>query len=427
MRYMFSISTLFVSFKGLLLYYGFNKSESLFSVTNLWILMPAFVLMVCLSRLVFHPRKLSGLQVAILGWLTTLLLHMCWNFGQFGAALGILSILPWGVFIALGLWGTMEKSFRMDVFGVTLIQIVAFGHGAFVIYEFLTGDILLRASNKVVNQDFFRYSGVSSSPVSTGLALTCGIFASFWAWIHAQSKWARGFAITTASTAVIGSIFCLGRLSLIAALLGLIFQARILLRRGLSLIFVLIAATVLCVFAGTEFFSVNGSIEYFLSAMNLNLGGNVERLLVYREQLTIITSSPSNLLIGSGSGSTGLLALNIFGDEETTESSLLRLLREFGIFGSTFFLLIIFFSLKSLIIGLFDKKYNFSSVIWLSIFLTVCLQSLFAEMLDGWVNSYLFWACIAVAGQMDRERLDDVTLFLSESPTFPTQLSPPRC
>jgi hypothetical protein len=408
MTYLIAASALFVSFKGILLYLQGEKAEELFDAGNFWVLGPCILLLWSFAKLGPELRRRSPMQNVILFWMLVLSIHAFYNFSFYGIALAILSVLPWGVWTALGMWGTLEKKVRLDKYVAFLILTIAIGYGLSVLYEFTTGDILLRASNRVVGQDFFRYSGLSGSPVSTGLTLTCGLFTAIWVWISVPRNSVRWISMVGAGIIIASSILCLGRLALVCGIFGVAVLAKTLFKQSMGLIFVGALSLFIALFSVGQFLTDNGSKDYLLQAFSLSEGGNTERLRVYQEQFDIITQTTGTLLIGTGSGSTGAVAIRTQGDEETTESSAVRLIREFGLIGSIPFLAVIAVTALSLWKSLGRADQKTSGIVFLTLFSVVILESCFAEALDGWVNSFFFWSCVCVAGFLDRQRRDAI-------------------
>lgn len=404
MHFVIAISVILVSLKGVLIYIQGEKSDDLFDVGNLWVLGPGVVFVFAAIKTFRTQKVFSPVQLAIFGWCVVLFFHGIYNLGVYGPTLALLSLLPWGVWIPVGLWGSIERKHRPDFVLALTIFLVALAFALSVLFEYFTGNILLRLSNQVAGQDFFRYSGLSGSPVSTGLTLTCGLFACGWILTSAGSILLRCAAFLVACLIVLSSLLCLGRLALVLGVIGLLVQARVLFKQAFVLgIIGLISAVIGAAVVG-QFLSANRSFEYLLQAFNFQEGGNVERLRVYQLQLSYLADSPFQMLAGSGAGSTGMIALKLFGDEETTESSIIRLVREFGILGSASFLVVCIVVVRSFLIGLRRERQKRSAVVFLTLFVIVLIQATFAEALDGWVNSFFLWASVSVAAYLERDR-----------------------
>lgn len=404
MRIFMALCVLFMSFKGLIIFLRGGKVEDLYDWGNYWVVGPILLMVWVSFQYLKRVRHPTVLQRAIILWVVTLLLHGFYNLSIYGLSLAILSLFPWGIFTGLGLWGTLPGEKRLDRYVFLLTAIVGFGYGAAVIYEFFTGDILLREVNKQANHSLYRYSGLTSSPVSTGISLTCGLFAAIWVWIEIKTLWARGLAAATAVAVIGGSLLCLGRLSLICGVVGVAVQAKIILKKSVTLVAAMTLAAVFLLGLIGEFLVTNNSSSYFMAALDLNSAGNSERMHVYSDQFEILSSSIPLLFIGSGSGSTSAIPTRTIGDEETTESSALRLLREFGLIGSFSYVAVMGLTFMSLLRAAMTTEWEVTGIFFLTFFVTVCLQVIFSEILDSWPASFYLWSAVAVGAQLDYAR-----------------------
>jgi hypothetical protein len=381
-----------------------GKVEDLYDWGNFWVVGPIILMGWVSIEYIKRVRQPTPLQRALILWIVTLLLHGFYNLSIYGLSLAILSLIPWGIFTGLGVWGTLPGEKRLDRFVFLLTAVIGFGYGAAVIYEFFTGDILLREVNKQANHTLYRYSGLTSSPVSTGISLTCGLFAAIWVWIEIKTLWARGLAAVTAAAVIGGSLLCLGRLSLICGVVGVAVQAKIMLKKSVTLVAAMTIASVVLLGLIGEFLVSNNSTSYFMAALDVGSSGNSERLHVYSDQIEILSSSIPLLLLGSGSGSTSAIPTRTLGDEETTESSALRLLREFGLIGSFSYAAVMGLTFISLWKAALTTEWEATGVIFLTFFVTVCLQVIFSEILDSWPASFYLWSAVAVGAQLDYAR-----------------------
>lgn len=404
MRFVVAISAIFVAFKGLLLLLRGERSENLFDVGNFWILGPAILFLYSAVRLLRKSGGRSALELSIMAWYVVLAFHFLYNVSLHGMALAIYSFLPWGVWTALGVWGSIERDRKLDAFLSGVIVVIGLGYAISVLYEFATGEILFRVANRVTTKGFFRYSGLTSSPVQTGLALSCGLFSVVWIWLHARAPSMKIGAAIAGAVMIVASVLCLGRLALIAGAIGFIAIARSQLKQSWLMLIGAGALVVFSMFALGEFLTENQSFEYLFSAFSLGESGNLVRLETYKDQLALLMENLKLLFLGSGSGSTGVIAAQIQGTEETTESSMLRLLREFGVVGAFPFFAIVILTFVAFFRARAVTMSSRSSVVFTALFGMIVLQASFAEALDGWVSSFFFWACVCVACQLEPRR-----------------------
>lgn len=369
----------------------------------------AFMLLTVLALSVVRICRLVRVQ-RIEAWVALFLL-VCVSHGLVlgatsGLTTGIFSFLAWGIGVGVFFQVGRDSSCDGPRFVIFVLVLSGVVNAVPVLWESVMGVTIYK---HVTLASQTRMYGISQSVSILGVQLAVGIIASTYLLFTTKRRILTSIIIGIQVWALIAStsrgpfIYMIFVLFTICLLLPSSTEKKMLWALLLCALasFALLFATQLQI--GIE-------QSFLLTALTFEDAGNRERLEYYQAAQEVLFSSFPELMLGHGSGVFSIVQVRSGGEEFGTESSVLKILLELGIFGAVPFFAVVIGTLRT---GLKNwiKKRDMGSLFLLGCFMVVLMQFMTHELLKAWIGSAYFWL---IAGGLlhtkvfhpDSQRLD---------------------
>lgn len=390
---------------GSAIFDGSGSSRSI--ISQVWLVGPVCGWIAGVHILAFS-RFQRTLGVFDYVWLVLISLQSFRKFLLGGAAESVVSFLSWGAWFGSYIWVSSNpgnKGWMTRVmFG--LLVVIGFVLSVGVLVEFGFGVTIFKQTT--IGTDVVRRYGFSQSVAVGGLQTGCGLVGCMYLSSISRSWLARwgiaivtwvlwfGLFLSTARGPIIITIVAVGVVSVFGTSInnrGVQLQVRIL---GIGIM----AVILMLLWQG---FSGDGFIEYLTAALRSSDTANVLRVDRIEETVNTICSQWEVVMFGVGAGETVALPTFRGGESMTSESSILKLWLEGGIFCLITFFAIVTSKIKQAIRSLQRAmactstqlhRQQFNVVCAITLVLMLIVEFMFHDMLTTWIMSGIFWCAL---------------------------------